>query len=103
MSRFAPDNLDLDGKVIFVTGGTGSFGRRFVETVLTRAKPRKLIVYSRDELKQSEMQADLAERVGVTRKTVNTVENGVFVPSTTLALKLARALETTVETLFQLA
>ncbi len=47
-------------------------------------------------------QADLAERVGVTRKTINTVENGVFVPSTTLALKLARTLETTVEALFQL-
>ena len=47
-------------------------------------------------------QADLAERVGVTRKTVNTVENGVFVPSTILALKLARALEATVEDLFQL-
>lgn len=47
-------------------------------------------------------QADLAERVGVTRKTINTVENGVFVPSTLLALKLARALETTVEALFQL-
>ncbi|HEV2532954.1 helix-turn-helix transcriptional regulator [Phenylobacterium sp.] len=47
-------------------------------------------------------QAELAERVGVTRKTINTVENGVFVPSTTLALKLARALETTVEALFQL-
>ncbi|HEX3889109.1 MAG TPA: UDP-N-acetylglucosamine 4,6-dehydratase (inverting) [Phenylobacterium sp.] len=64
MGRFAPTNLDLDGKVILVTGGTGSFGRRFVETVLTRAKPRKLIVYSRDELKQSEMQMDLAERFG---------------------------------------
>jgi putative transcriptional regulator len=48
-------------------------------------------------------QADLAERVGVTRKTINTVENGVFTPSTLLALKLARALETTVEALFQLA
>ena len=47
-------------------------------------------------------QAELAERVGVTRKTVNTVENGVFVPSTLLALKLARALETAVEDLFQL-
>ncbi|MDB5474549.1 MAG: transcriptional regulator [Phenylobacterium sp.] len=47
-------------------------------------------------------QAELAERVGVTRKTINTVENGVFVPSTTLALKLARAMETTVEALFQL-
>ena len=47
-------------------------------------------------------QADLAERVGVTRKTINTVENGVFVPSTVLALKLARALEMTVEEVFQL-
>ena len=47
-------------------------------------------------------QADLAELVGVTRKTINTVENGVFVPSTVLALKVARALGTSVETLFQL-
>jgi UDP-N-acetylglucosamine 4,6-dehydratase len=62
LTRFAPTSLDLDGKVILVTGGTGSFGRRFIETVLTRAKPRKLIVYSRDELKQSEMQYDLSER-----------------------------------------
>ena len=62
MGRFAPNSLDLDGKVILVTGGTGSFGRRFIETVLTRAKPRKLIVYSRDELKQHEMQIDLAEK-----------------------------------------
>ncbi|MFN9928246.1 MAG: UDP-N-acetylglucosamine 4,6-dehydratase (inverting) [Phenylobacterium sp.] len=64
MGRFAATNLDLDGKVILVTGGTGSFGRRFVETVLARSRPRKLIVYSRDELKQSEMQIDLAERFG---------------------------------------
>ena len=47
-------------------------------------------------------QAELAERCGVTRKTVNTVENGVFVPSTILALKLARALSEPVETLFWL-
>ncbi len=45
----------LDDKAILITGGTGSFGRRFVETVLARYKPRKLIVYSRDELKQYEM------------------------------------------------
>jgi putative transcriptional regulator len=45
-------------------------------------------------------QAELAERVGVTRKTVNTVENGVFTPSTTLAIKLSRALGLTVEELF---
>ena len=47
-------------------------------------------------------QADLAELVGVSRKTINTVENGVFIPSTVLALRLARALKTTVEALFQL-
>jgi putative transcriptional regulator len=47
-------------------------------------------------------QAQLAELVGVSRKTINTVENGVFVPSTVLALRLARALGTTVEKLFQL-
>jgi putative transcriptional regulator len=48
-------------------------------------------------------QAELAERVGVTRKTVNTVENGVFVPSALLALKLARALGQPVELLFWLS
>jgi putative transcriptional regulator len=47
-------------------------------------------------------QAELAEAVGVTRKTVNTVENGVFVPSALLALKLARALSLPVEELFWL-
>ena len=45
-------------------------------------------------------QAELAERCGVTRKTVNTVENGVFVPSAVLALKMARALNVPVEQLF---
>lgn len=47
-------------------------------------------------------QADLATLVGVSRKTINTVENGVFIPSTALALRLAKALNTTVEHLFQL-
>ena len=47
-------------------------------------------------------QAELAEIVGVSRKTINTVENGVFIPSTVLALRLAKALNTTVESLFQL-
>jgi putative transcriptional regulator len=47
-------------------------------------------------------QAQLAESIGVSRKTINTVENGIFVPSTVLALRLARALDTTVEALFQL-
>ena len=47
-------------------------------------------------------QTELALRIGVSRKTINTVENSVFVPSTILALSLARALGTTVEQLFHL-
>ena len=47
-------------------------------------------------------QAALAELVGVSRKTINTIENGVFVPSTLLALKLAQALGLKVEDLFSL-
>lgn len=47
-------------------------------------------------------QAELAERVRVSRKTINTVENNVFIPSTILALRLARALATPVEQLFWL-
>ena len=47
-------------------------------------------------------QAQLAEMVGVSRKTINTVENGVFVPSTVIALKLAAALGEPVEALFSL-
>ena len=47
-------------------------------------------------------QAELAAMVDVSRKTINTVENGVFIPSTVLALRLAKALGTTVESLFQL-
>ena len=47
-------------------------------------------------------QAALAEAIGVTRKTINTVERGHYVPSTVLALRLADALDTTVEALFEL-
>jgi putative transcriptional regulator len=47
-------------------------------------------------------QEELAIRVNVTRKTINTVEKGKYVPSTYLALKLAKAFETSVEELFQL-
>ena len=48
----------MDGKTILITGGTGSFGKKFVETVLKRHNPQKIIIYSRDELKQFEMQQD---------------------------------------------
>lgn len=47
-------------------------------------------------------QADLAEAVGVSRKTINTIERGVFAPSAVLALRIARVFDTTVETVFSL-
>ncbi|HEV2147366.1 MAG TPA: UDP-N-acetylglucosamine 4,6-dehydratase (inverting) [Longimicrobiaceae bacterium] len=53
----------LDNKVVLVTGGTGSFGHRFIETVLQRYEPKKLIVFSRDELKQFEMRQRFPERI----------------------------------------
>ena len=55
-----------------------------------------------ERTRQNLTQGQLAELVGVSRKTINTVENGVFVPSTMLSLRLAKALGTTVEQLFQL-
>ena len=61
LRSFAPKSPVLDGKVVLITGGTGSFGRRFVHRALAEQSPRKLIVFSRDELKQYEMQAELAE------------------------------------------
>src|SRR5688572_7718245 len=46
--------------VVLVTGGTGSFGRKFVEILLRDKSPRKLIIFSRDELKQHEMQQEFS-------------------------------------------
>lgn len=48
---------ELSGASILVTGGTGSFGKKFIEIVTNEYQPKKLIVYSRDELKQHEMQS----------------------------------------------
>ena len=45
----------FDGKSILITGGTGSFGKLYIETILARYKPRRLVILSRDELKQFEM------------------------------------------------
>jgi UDP-N-acetylglucosamine 4,6-dehydratase len=52
---FITPAVDLNDKVVLVTGGTGSFGKHFVKTVIARYTPRKLIIFSRDELKQYEM------------------------------------------------
>jgi UDP-N-acetylglucosamine 4,6-dehydratase/5-epimerase len=51
----------LDDKVVLLTGGTGSFGKRFTSVVLNRCKLRKLIIFSRDELKQYEMRSQFPE------------------------------------------
>src|SRR3989338_9084698 len=55
-------NFTLDGKSVLVTGGTGSFGQKFVETMLTRYKPRRLVIFSRDELKQFDLAQHFPER-----------------------------------------
>jgi UDP-N-acetylglucosamine 4,6-dehydratase len=52
--------MDLTSKTIFITGGTGSFGKACIETLLSEHDPRVIRVFSRDELKQSEMQARYA-------------------------------------------
>ncbi len=56
----------INNETILVTGGTGSFGKKFIQTVLERYEPQKLIIYSRDELKQFEMrQSGLCQKDGV--------------------------------------
>jgi len=52
----------FDGKNILVTGGTGSFGKKFTEMVLQNYKPEKLIIFSRDELKQFEMSQEFNDK-----------------------------------------
>lgn len=49
----------FDGKSVFISGGTGSFGQAFIRTLLARYKPKRVVVFSRDELKQYEMQQEL--------------------------------------------
>ncbi len=48
----------FDDKVVLITGGTGSFGRHYIRVILSRYKPKKLIIFSRDELKQFEMEQE---------------------------------------------
>ncbi len=55
---FSSPPIDLDDKTILITGGTGSFGKAFVAKVSAQFRPRKLIIFSRDELKQYEMAQD---------------------------------------------
>jgi UDP-N-acetylglucosamine 4,6-dehydratase/5-epimerase len=52
--------MTFNGKSVLITGGTGSFGQKFVENLLQKYRPKKLVVFSRDELKQFEMQRNLS-------------------------------------------
>ena len=52
----------FNDKTILITGGTGSFGRQYVKTLLARYQPKKLIIYSRDELKQFDMEQDFHQK-----------------------------------------
>ncbi len=53
----------FDGKSILITGGTGSFGKQYSKTILEKFRPKRLVIYSRDELKQFEMQQDFNDPV----------------------------------------
>jgi UDP-N-acetylglucosamine 4,6-dehydratase len=48
--------MTFDGRSILITGGTGSFGKRYAETLLSRYRPKRVVIFSRDELKQFDMQ-----------------------------------------------
>ena len=59
MNKVCYFNAMLDNKTILITGGSGSFGQAYITKVLKKYKPKKIIVYSRDELKQFEMSQNL--------------------------------------------
>ena len=52
----------FNGKNILITGGTGSFGKKYTEILLKKYKPNKVIIFSRDELKQYEMAQDFSAK-----------------------------------------
>jgi UDP-N-acetylglucosamine 4,6-dehydratase len=90
----------FSGKSILITGGTGSFGKQYVKTILERYRPKKLIIYSRDELKQFEMEQEFNQDcmryfIGDVRDRDRLVQalNGVDVVIHAAALKQVPAAE----------
>ena len=53
---------DINKRSILITGGTGSFGKKFIELVLKKANPKRLIIFSRDEQKQFNLQRSFFRR-----------------------------------------
>jgi UDP-N-acetylglucosamine 4,6-dehydratase len=56
------DDTFINNKCILITGGTGSFGRQMLKTLLTNFTPKKVVIFSRDEFKQSEMQKEFCPK-----------------------------------------
>ena len=93
----------LSDKSILITGGTGSFGRRFTRTILKRYRPKRLVIYSRDELKQYEMAQEFSpEKYGCMRYFIGDVRdreqleqamNGIDFVMHAAALKQVQAAE----------
>jgi UDP-N-acetylglucosamine 4,6-dehydratase len=59
---FTKYHPNLNNKSILITGGTGSFGKHFVKKIITNYKPKRLVIFSRDELKQYDMSNDINEK-----------------------------------------
>ena len=57
----------LNGKTILITGGTGSFGKKFLEMILERYNPHRIIIYSRDEYKQSVMKSEYSQKYDMSK------------------------------------
>ncbi len=90
----------LKGKTVLITGGTGSFGKNFAKHILKHSKLKKLIIFSRDELKQSQMQAEMRDErlrffIGDTRdlSRLERAFHGVDIVVHAAALKQVPALE----------
>lgn len=57
----------LNGKNILITGGTGSFGKKFLEMIFSKYNPNKVVVYSRDEFKQSVIRSEYADKIDMSK------------------------------------
>ena len=57
----------LNNKTVLITGGTGSFGKKCLKMIFERYNPKKVIIYSRDEFKQYNMKAEMADQVDMSR------------------------------------
>ncbi len=66
---------NLNNKSVLVTGGTGSFGKKFIQTILENSNPKKVIVYSRDELKQFDLSNNLSKYSKVMRYFIGDVRD----------------------------